>query len=38
MINNGKYKIADFGFSKQIDDEQAVAQHTVLGTKVTMAP
>jgi len=38
MIHNGKYKIADFGFSKQIDDEHAIDQHTVLGTRVTMAP
>jgi serine/threonine protein kinase len=38
MINDGKYKIADFGFSKKLDDEDRVGNYTVLGTRTTMAP
>ena len=38
MIHNGKYKIADFGFSRKIDSENKTAKFTVLGTRTTMAP
>lgn len=38
MIHNGKYKIADFGFSKKIDSEDRIGNFTVLGTRMTMAP
>jgi serine/threonine protein kinase len=38
MIHNGKYKIADFGFSKKIDSENRIDNFTVLGTRMTMAP
>jgi serine/threonine protein kinase len=38
MMHNSKFKIADFGFSKKIENEDAVGNFTVLGTKTTMAP
>lgn len=38
MIHNGKFKIADFGFSKKLEDENIIGKFTVLGTKTTMAP
>jgi hypothetical protein len=38
MIHNSKFKIADLGFSKKIDNENVVGNFTVLGTKTTMAP
>ena len=38
MIHNSKFKIADFGFSKKLDNEEMTGNFTVLGTKTTMAP
>ena len=38
MMHNSKFKIADFGFSKKLDNENVIGQFTVLGTKTTMAP
>ena len=38
MINNGTYKIADFGFSKKIADEYQIGEFTICGTRATMAP
>lgn len=38
LIHNGTFKIADFGFSKQINSEDQIGQFTVLGTRSTMAP
>jgi serine/threonine protein kinase len=36
LIHNGIFKIADFGFSKQLTEEEA--NGTLLGTITTMAP
>ena len=38
LVHNGIIKIADLGFSKELNLEEALAQHTVLGTRSTMAP
>ena len=38
LIHNGIFKIADLGFSKELPEEGEMAQHTVLGTRSTMAP
>lgn len=39
MIHNGVYKIADFGFSKQLEFEKGEEiKATTLGTLTTMAP
>ena len=38
MIHNSMFKIADLGFSKKIENQNAVGNFTVLGTKTTMAP
>ena len=38
MMHNSKFKIADLGFSKKIENENTVGNFTVLGTKTTMAP
>lgn len=35
LIHNGEFKIADFGFSKQLDSEDTF---TSLGTITNMAP
>ena len=38
LIHNGIFKIADLGFSKELPLEEAMGQHTILGTRSTMAP
>ena len=40
LIHDGIYKIADFGFSKQMDLKEIdeTSKNTLLGTCVTMAP
>jgi serine/threonine protein kinase len=40
LIHNGECKIADFGFSKelQISNENDLSVNTILGTMTTMAP
>ena len=38
MSHNGVYKLVDFGFSKQIEEEERDIRHTCLGTITTMAP
>ena len=38
VVNNGVYKLVDFGFSKQIEHLTEDIKHTCLGTITTMAP
>ncbi len=37
LLKDGKIKIADLGFAKELKDERAIAT-TILGTSLTMAP
>jgi serine/threonine protein kinase len=38
LIHNSKIKIADFGFSKMVEDNDQVVMHTMLGRVLRQAP
>lgn len=38
LLHNGIFKIADFGFCKEIEEGQSELEGTIAGTRTTMAP
>lgn len=38
LIHKGQYKLADFGFSKNLDNFQNQLLETIVGTPLYMAP
>lgn len=38
LIHQGTYKVADLGFSKELSMDESMQEHTVVGTRTTMAP